>query len=368
MIVVGCLEIGGAQKHIFDLIRLLDPSRFEVSIVVEEAGGYFYDCLRERGITIRSLDIEGRWDVMRRFPRFVKYVREADPDVLHLFLYYPSLFGCLVRMWPGRSTPRVILAKRSMEVSLRRDHELMYRSILMRVPDVITAVSEPVRRRCVELGASPEKVRLIENGIELGAATPTGKLRQLLGLEPGTPLVGAVGNLTPRKRHRTLLQAMAALLPDVPTAHLVVMGEGQLRGELEAESRALGIQDRVHLPGMLAPAVDYIGDLSLFVLPSSEEGMSNALLEAMVAGLPCIGSDIPSNRGVITHGRDGLIVDVENPRELAETMRALLSDPGRRNALGTQARDTIRKRFDPQAMVRTNEDLYTALARQRRGA
>jgi glycosyltransferase involved in cell wall biosynthesis len=366
MIVVGSLEVGGAQKHIFDLIRQVDGSRFEISVVISQAGGYFYDRIREMGIPIHDLDVRGPRHLISRFPRFLRIVREVEPDVLHAFLYYPSLFSCLVRLLPGRRTPRLILSKRSLNLSLRSDRHAVHKYILMRVPDAITAVSEPVKQRCLELGASSDRVSVIENGIEPVDPTPSGKLRRTLGLGDDALLVGAVGSLTIRKQHRQLLQAMAPLVAEVPDVHLVLMGEGPLRGELEAESRKLGIGHRVHLPGMLVPAVSYVGDLSLFVLPSSEEGMSNALLEAMMAGVPCVASDIPSNREVVTNGEDGVLTDVQDPRAFADAMKAVLTDSRRRRSMGSRARDTILRRFGARTMVEANEDLYIALARQRR--
>jgi glycosyltransferase involved in cell wall biosynthesis len=368
MIVVGTLEVGGAQKHIFDLVRQFDRTRFEISIVISQAGGYFYDRLRELGIPLHDLEIRSPRDLVLRLPRFFRIVRAVDPDVLHAFLYYPSVFGCLARLLPRRRAPRLILSKRSLNLALRPDRLAIHRYFLMRVPDVFTAVSEPVRDRCIELGAAPERVRVIENGIEWVESPPRGRLRGRLGLPDSVPLVGAVGSLTVRKRHRQLLQAMARLLEDRPDVHLAILGEGNLRGELEAEVARLGIAHRVHLPGMLVPALSYIADLSAFVLPSSEEGMSNALLEAMMAGVACVASDIPSNRQVITPGTDGVLVDVDRADQFAAAMKAVLDDPQRRATLGREARATIRRRFDARAMVEANQDLYAALARQRRSA
>jgi glycosyltransferase involved in cell wall biosynthesis len=368
MIVVGSLEVGGAQKHIYDLVRQFDRTKLDVSIVISQTGGYFFDRMRELGVPLYNLDVRSPRDLVLRLPRFLRFVREVDPDVLHVFLYYPSLFGCLARLLPGRRAPRLILSKRSLNLSLRRDRLAVHKYILMRVPDVFTAVSEPVRARCVELGASPDKVKVIENGIEWIEAPPRGKLRERLGLAADVPLIGAVGSLTPRKRHRELLQAMAVLLEARPDAHLVVMGEGQLRGDLEAEARRLGIEHRVHLPGMLIPAISYVRDLSTFVLPSSEEGMSNALLEAMMAGVPCVASDIPSNREVITAGEDGVLVDVDQPGAFAAAMKAVLDDHASSGTMGARARETIRRRFNARTMVDANEDLYVTLARQRRSA
>jgi glycosyltransferase involved in cell wall biosynthesis len=369
MIVIGSLAVGGAQKHVYDLLGQLDRTRFDLSVAVLTGGGHFFDRVRALGIPVHVLGVKTRRDLILRFPAFAGLVRRVKPDVLHLFLYETSMFGCLLRLVRGRRGPRVILSKRSLELDLRVDREIGYRTVLMRVPDAITAVSEAVARRCHELGASPAKVRVIENGIRQVDTLDRGKLRRLLGLGPGTPLVGAVGSLTTRKGHRHLLAAAPHVLAACPDTHFVLLGEGGLRKSLEADAARLGIQDRVHLPGALFPALSYIADLDLFVLPSSEEGMSNALLEAMMAGLPCITNDIPSNHEVLTQGVDGVLVNVEDPRSFADEIVRLLDDRVLRTALGARAQQTIGRRFDPRTMIEANESLYVALAGTRmRGA
>ena len=371
MMVISSLGIGGAQKHVFELVRQIDRSRFKPFVVACEIPEspehrYYPDRLNKLGISVHNLDVQSRRHIILRFPRFVRYVRNVDPDVLHVFLYYPSLYGCLSKLILGSRAPRVILLKRSLEVSLRPDERAMYRHILMPVSDIVTAVSEPVRQRCLELGASPSKVTVIENGIEPIHTPPTGKLRRLLGVADGTMLIGTVGSLTVRKGQKHFLRAGSLLLRDFPEAHLVLISDGTLRREIEAEGRRLGIENRLHLPGYLLPATDYIADLSVFVLPSAEEGMSNALLEAMTMGLLCIASDIPSNRQVITHGRDGVLVNVEDHEAFAESMGTLLAHSNRRRSLGEAARETIRQRFDPRHVIMANEALYAALADKRR--
>jgi len=364
MIVVGSLEVGGAQKHIYDLVRQFDRSAFGISIVVSQAGGYFYDRMRELEVPIRNLDVRSPRHLAMRLPRFLRFVREADPDVLHAFLYYPSLFACLARLlcWPR--PPRLILSKRSLNLELRADRLAVHRRILMRVPDAITAVSAPVRDRCLELGASPDRVTVIENGIEWIEAPPAGRLRERLGLPSGTPLIGAVGSLTVRKRHRQLLHAMAQLLEERPDAHLVLMGEGNLRAELEAEARRLAIDGRVHMPGMLVPAISYVRDLSLFVLPSSEEGMSNALLEYMSAGRAVIATDVGANAELVRHGKDGLIVPPGDPDSVTRAIGELLANPMRAAGYGASARRRVEAEFSRDAMRRRFEEFFSNLIRE----
>lgn len=363
VIVIGSLGIGGAQKHVFDLIRLLDRREFEVSVIVFDTGGFYYDQLLSLGHRVLTLQVDTRWDLLRRLPRFLQYVRSLEPHVLHVFLYYSSLFGCLMRLARPWRSPRIVLSKRSMNVDLRADRYLLYRYVLMKLPHAITAVSESVKHRCLELGARARKVRIIHNGIEWCDKPSPGALHALLGIPAGSVVLGSVGSLTIRKRPGRFLEAAACVLREVPEACVVMLGEGPLRPALERQSRELGIAGRVHLPGNVFPALNYIGDFTVFSLPSSEEGMSNALLEAMMVGLPCVASNIPSNREVITDGIDGILVDVEDRAAYVAALLDLVRSPARRKHIGVRAIETVRRNYSIEAMLDKNIQLYRELAK-----
>ena len=167
--------------------------------------------------------------------------------------------------------------------------------------------------------------------------------------------IAAVGRLNPQKNHALLIQAYAALghVEDP----LIIYGEGELRPELEALLRSLGLEGRVLLPGL---SKDIPGDLKsakLFVLSSDYEGMPNALLEAMALGLPCISTDCPCGgpAEVIQDGINGLLFPVGSEEALTQAMRALLEDRERRTAMAVNARQTAES-FRPEPVFRQWEN------------
>ena len=358
---IGSLEVGGTQKHVFDLLRHLDPTEFEVSVVVLASGGYFWGEVRRLGIPIHSLDVSSKWTLFTRFFTFLNLVRRLRPAVMHVFLFHSSLYGCLARLLFLGSGPKLILSKRSMDLGLDLDRYLAYRFVLMRTPDVITAVSGPVAARCRSLSAPARKVRVIPNGIDSPARASIGALRHHLGLDQSLRLVGSVGSLSPRKQHHLLIASFTYVLAEHPQARLVLIGEGPLRHRLETQVRHLGLDRYVLFAGALTPAADYIGDLSVFVLPSSEEGTSNALLEAMSAGVPCVVSDIPANRALIVTDLTGVVVDVNNSALLATAISRLLSDRHYAESLSSGALEHLRQHHGIDRMVAANEQLYRQL-------
>jgi glycosyltransferase involved in cell wall biosynthesis len=366
--VIGSLHVGGTQKHLYDLIRKLDKHRFRCSLILFHDGGEYYDRFSALGVRIYSLDIRSRSDLVRRFPKFLRLLKELQPDVLHLLLYMSSLYGCLASLLMMRHRPRVIVSKRSMENDVSVTRRLAYRSIIMKVPHVITAVSDPVSQRCAELGARRERIITIGNGIDTIHPGPAGILKTKLNIGPDAVLIGTVGSLTERKQQVALIEMLPHLLHRDSRVHLVLIGEGPLRPALLKHATTLGISDRVHFPGSLVPATDYLADLSAFLLPSAEEGTSNALLEALAVGIPCVASNIPSNAAVLAHRADGLLVDPRDPEAFASAVHEVLSDKVFASQLVAAGRAKITRSYSLSAMVRENENLYAALASRTRSA
>jgi glycosyltransferase involved in cell wall biosynthesis len=280
---------------------------------------------------------------------------------MHLLLFHSSLYGSLAAAL-CRPSPAVIFSKRSMGLQISWIRRVIYKHIIISRANAVTAVSPPVANECVRLGIPADRVQVVQNGIEWIDERQTGLLRKALGVPPDVTLVGAVGSMTPRKRHHLILQAAPLVLARRPDVHFVILGEGPLRRDLVELRQMLGLNDRFHFPGVLAPATRYLADLSAFVLPSSEEGTSNALLEAMMIGVPCVASDIPSNREVITHGATGLLVDVARPEVFAEAVVRVL-DNGRASAeLVVRAREHVGRNHRLDVPIGVNASLYRSFA------
>lgn len=153
----------------------------------------------------------------------------------------------------------------------------------------------------------------------------------------------SVGRLVEQKNHKLLIDAFSAVHERYPEYRLYIYGEGHLRQELEMQIRALGLSGTVFLPGVVPDVHSRIADAEMFVLSSDYEGLSNALLEAMMIGLPCISTDCAGSNEIIIHGENGLLVPVGDRVALAKAMITLIENPVLRLKVGDKSRDTVRR-------------------------
>jgi L-malate glycosyltransferase len=136
-----------------------------------------------------------------------------------------------------------------------------------------------------------------------------------------------------------LLACWPAVCQQFPTAHLVILGEGTLRSQLESLATNSACQKQVHFLGRVNEMPSYLQSADLFVLPSLAEGLSNALLEAMACGLPVIAADLPGNKELLSNSINGVLTRAGDSAELAKAVSSLLADKNQQEKLGKQARE-----------------------------
>lgn len=184
------------------------------------------------------------------------------------------------------------------------------------------------------------------------------------GRPPGTAypegafVIGSVGWLTPVKGHAVLIEALARLKPAHPSAHLVLIGTGAMREDLRRLAERLGVAPSVEFLGMRTDVPDCLAAMSCFVLPSYNEGMGRALVEAMAAARPVVASRVGGIPAIVEDRRTGLLVPPGDADKLAEAIAELIDHPDTARALALAARERIDERFSVAAMVRAVEDCY----------
>lgn len=212
----------------------------------------------------------------------------------------------------------------------------------------------------------PEQFVSIPSGIDIeqfctrSLASQRPSVRASLGLPPDACLIGSVGRLESIKGHAYLLEAFTILAPRFPSLYLALVGDGQLLPELRSSARGSGFTDRVLFLGWRDDTSVLLHAFDLFVLPSLNEGMGRALVEAMVVGLPIVASRAGGVPEVLGNGEAGLVVEAGSARALAEAIEALLTDSALRVWLGRAARERAR-RYTVEAMLQKIEALYRRL-------
>jgi len=359
-----CDKFGVRGSSIHGVSRLFswwfpryDPSRFAVTLCGLKGPEPATRWLDEQGIPVHHLG-RGRFD-----PRVVKdlvdLARQRSARILHVHGYAAADFGRVAARVVGA---RLVLHEHFADPAMPAYQALADR-LLARLTDRAIAVSESTRRFLVDTRAVPEdRVRLIYNGAPLEEFAPGGperglRVRESLGIPGDAPLVGVIGRLNAQKGHRVLLDAAPTLLARHPTARVLIVGDGDLMEDLQAQARRLETGHRVVFAGHRADVPDVLAALDVFCISSLYEGTPLALFEAMAAGRAIVSTAVDGCREVIEEGVTGLLVPPSDPAALASALDRVLSDPGLGRDLGQRALLASR-RYDVRASVEQMEALY----------
>ena len=227
--------------------------------------------------------------------------------------------------------------------------------------DLIIAVNEQQRRMAVDLGVEVAgKTCTVPNGIDL---SPFDRLdrdaaRRRLGFDDSAILIGSVGRFEAPKGFFHLIRAIPHVLRSVPSARFVMVGEGELRDELEREARRLGVADHIRFAGFQKDVPGLLAGFDIFAQPSLWEGLPISLIEALAAGKPIVATDIEGNREIVDPGKTGLIVPPADENALAEALVALALNREFARQLGRNAQTAARERFSETRMVRQTLAAY----------
>jgi glycosyltransferase involved in cell wall biosynthesis len=279
----------------------------------------------------------------------VRFSRELDgwgPDAL--------ILGTFRKLWLGGMAARLarvprVVARIGLETDMPRNAK--YRFVFERWIDAIVFNADGMRERFLQaMPGYPGETVTIHTGVPNPAAGGGSSLRAELGIPADAWLVGSVGRLVSQKRYDRLVGAVAAL-PDI---HLLVVGEGPEREALGSLAEERGAAGRVHLPGHrdeVGPALDA---MDVFVVTSDREGMSNAMLEALAAGVPVVSTDVSGAWEALATREagpaPGRVVGFEAD-ELRSTLEELLADRRGLRAMGEAARRMASLRFDEDRML-----------------
>jgi glycosyltransferase involved in cell wall biosynthesis len=355
---------GGAEEHILTLVRGLDRTRFRAHLA----------CTPEVERALRPdlpEDVELTPLRLRR-PRHVgaalalaRVLRNRQIDVLHSHLFYASLFASPVA-WLCRV--RAIVETPHVREHWRRGQlkgRFVVDRFVGRFVDRYIAVSEAnARYLVVEKRLPARKITVIHNGCDVErfdpAHRPPPELRASLGIGPSDPVALVLGRLEPQKGHHVLLDAFSQIQRRWPGAHLVCVGEGVLRAELESRVGSLGLTRTVHLVGYQRNVVDWLALADVTVLPSFYEGLPLAAIESLAAGRPVVATGVDGTPEVVLHGRTGLLVQPGDVTGLATAVCQLFANPDEGRRLGHAGRIHVTAHFDQRQQVRDTGDLYTA--------
>jgi glycosyltransferase involved in cell wall biosynthesis len=341
------------------LVRGLPREEFDVHVCALTRGGPLEAELTQAGI--RPVVIGKQWRVDPwAFWQLRRHVARLRPDVVQTWLFAANAYGRAAGLACG--VKHLVASERCVDL-WKGDLELMIDRALARRTEKIVTNSGGVRDYYVERGLPAERFAVIPNGV--GPVAPSRLSRPLLleqlGLPQGVRLVGLIGRLWMQKRIKDAIWAADLLKVIRDDVHLLVIGEGPERQRLLRFRDNCQIRDKVHFLGHREDVLDLLPHLDVLWSTSAFEGQSNAILEAMAAGVPVVATDIPGTRDLVVPGETGYLVAVGDRAGVTRHTNRLLDDAALAARLGAAGRQRAQSEFSVATMVERYVELYRGL-------
>lgn len=361
-LVIPTMDRGGAEKQVVLLAIGLKQAGHDVRVILLTRDGPRSEELRRAGVPVVLIGKRFKLDPTA-LTRLKKTLTRFAPDVVHTWLFAANSFGRVAAKWAG--VPVIIASERCVDPWKTAWHFRIDRR-LQRWSNAITTNSSGVKDFYVANGLDPEKFVVIPNGVELPPADSVqidrAEVYQRLEIPEGRKLIFAVGRLWPQKRIRDLIWAGELLATARGDTTLVVLGDGPQRDELVRHRDAVSAPMHVRFAGQRDDIAKLLPHADQFWNASEYEGQSNAVIEAMLAKVPVIASDIPGNQDLVCDGETGWLFPVGDEAALVRLSLAAFNDPENAGQIASNARDRIQSEFTLKEMVQRHIELYQRLS------
>ncbi len=367
--VVGSLQDSGTERQVMELLKHLDRTIFEPSVILMEDTGSD----RARELVDKSFVMgvpeKGNIRWLKRSLSLCGAIRRTQQqleswktDVIHTFNPGPSILGGIAAKMCH--VPVIIGSRRSLVnfYRSRRGAASLMDRLAFRLARMNLGNSEAVSAQMVSFGGCPSsKCRTIYNGVDTLKFRPDlpQHWRRKLGWGAEKVVFGLIANFRACKRHSDFLKAAAIIAERHPEARFVMAGADRgVRQALLDEITRQGWGETLRVEDSLRNPEELFSSIDIYVCPSETEGFSNVLLEAMACGKPVIATNVGGNPEIVLDGQTGFLVPCGSPEALAEAAETLLRQPALRTDMGVRGRERVEQEFSLAKMIQTYQHLY----------
>ena len=358
------LLMGGDPRRVEALAAGLDPTRYEVHVLSATPGGPMARVIEGSGVPVEDLGVHSKGDLGCPL-RLWRYLRRARPTILHAFNFHAGLLARLVGKAAAR-VPVVIYSEASTELA-KRPARIRIDAWTAPWADAVYVNAEAIGRVLTRReGILADRIWTVPTGVDVARFAPRPAdetVRSRLGLGRGDRAVVNVGRLAAYKGQEFLIRAMPEVLRAEPQVRLVLVGDGPRRAEFEELATTLDVAGRVVFAGEHHDVASILAGADLFVLPSTEEGLPHALLEAMAMGVPSVATAVGGVPELLEGC--GALVPPGDPGALARAILDLLKDRERALAWARAGRESVCRSYSLDRMVEATDAMYRALLGRR---
>jgi len=359
--IIPSLDRAGAERQLALLASHLPRDQFASHVITLTRGGPYEADLQTAGVPVTHVGKRGKLD-WAAYGRLRSALKEIQPSLVHTWLFAANCYG---RWAAHRLGIHPLIASERCVDQWKSFRHLWIDRFLARLTDAIVVNSPGVRDFYIGQGIDPAKFVVIPNAV-IPAADPPGTIGReeacrRLGVPPHSRIIMAVGRLWPQKRHKDLIWVGQTLARAIDHVVLVIIGDGPQRDTLRRHRDGIADPSRVLLVGERTDVPQLLPHAELFWNASSFEGQSNAILEAMAAGVPVVATDIPGTRDLVVHEQTGFLFPVGDVGMLSKFSHRLLTDANLRREMGERARGRVETEFTLEQMVGKHVELYQRL-------
>jgi len=360
------LTFGGAETLLRDLASGLEKRGYRVTVGYSTPGPFVQE-LAEKGLTLKHIPRLAMIDPIFLF-RMVRLMHLDPPQIVHTHLFKSDFHGRLAARLAG--VPVVVSTLHNNDSWAKNRILGRIYGTTARFADCLIAVSPEVREYHLDkTGVPANKMMVIENGVDVAAFSGheagAKAVRAEFGIAPTAPLFGIIGRLKPQKDLPTFLLAAAEILRQQPDARFLVVGDGPLREELEAQAKELALFPALIFAGMRKDIPAIMAALDVLVLSSLWEGLPVILLEAMAAARPVVSTAVDGVKSVVIPDDSAILVEPGSPFALAQACVRLASDPALRAKMGQSGLKRVLDVYSLDVMIDRISALYNKLLTDR---
>lgn len=354
----------GAEHVLLELAEHTRKAGFKVTIGVfknsQNPNLEVANAARERGFEIEIFPCNGRFD--KDTIQVIKnYIDCAGIKIIHSHNYKSNFYA---QRALSNSNVRWVVTNHGRRFGIKPLLYSILDTFVVRHADRVIAVSKKIVRRMKLNGIDSQKICLIENGVNLNRFIKniaSDSTRQSLGIKNGTLVIGTVGSLTKEKGHVYLLRAVPKVIENFQEAGFLFVGDGRERASLEKTVLDLGVKDSVIFAGMRKDVPEILSMLDVFVLPSLNEGLPMALLEAQAARIPTIATRIGAIPDVVENGVTGVLIPPKDPEAISKAIIRTLTDRNSAFEMAQRGFQRVQSYFSSQRMANQYLSLYRKL-------